>query len=73
VLFLELPPAEVDVNVHPTKIEVRFRESQAIHQFVFHAVNRVLAASRTKRNGQMVGYQCDGVGYATGTYCYRSI
>ena len=44
-LFFTLDPAGVDVNVHPTKIEVRFRESQAIHQFLFHSVHRALAST----------------------------
>lgn len=46
VLFLEIDPQDVDVNVHPTKIEVRFRESRALHQFIFHAVNKALASPR---------------------------
>ncbi|MFN3545704.1 MAG: DNA mismatch repair endonuclease MutL [Thiobacillus sp.] len=43
-LFLDLPPEGVDVNVHPAKTEIRFRDSRGVHQFLFHAVERMLAA-----------------------------
>ncbi len=45
-LYVEIEPARVDVNVHPTKIEVRFRDSREVHQAVRHAVQDALAAPR---------------------------
>ncbi len=43
VLYLEMPPAQVDVNAHPAKHEVRFREGRLIHDFLFRALHQALA------------------------------
>ncbi|MBK9327307.1 MAG: DNA mismatch repair endonuclease MutL [Hydrogenophilales bacterium] len=54
-LFLELPPEGVDVNVHPAKTEVRFREGRGVHQFVFHVLERGLGQAQGARGKEQGG------------------
>ena len=63
VLYLSLDAKEVDVNVHPTKHEVRFREGRSVHDFIFRSLHKALAGQRPadQLDARTVGVSLDGL------------
>ncbi len=55
LIFIELPLEEVDVNVHPTKVEVRFRDSQSVHSHVLAGLRETLQKAELRPHAQLAG------------------
>jgi DNA mismatch repair protein MutL len=61
VLFVQMDPSRVDVNVHPTKIEVRFRDGREVHQAVRHAIGKALAEPRSAAGTELPAFAQNSV------------
>jgi DNA mismatch repair protein MutL len=72
VLHLTIDPREVDVNAHPAKQELRFRESRGVHDFIHRAVERRLADTRPGAQASAVDTRPAPVGSTTGAFDFRA-